>query len=180
MKLNIIKGTVYEFENFLSLDEKNTLLSIINNKLENNNTIYTENVSNEYWKDKYIQVENEVMSALLTKVKLLFNSYDHINPLSGINIFSVGHKMNEHSDEIGDPNIKYGVVIYINDDFNGGEICYPKLNLTHKPKSGSLIIHPGDIIHSVNTVLEGPPRYAITTFVHGTEKSPAVLKYENS
>ena len=174
MDLIIHSKDVYEFRNFLSIEEQHILLNIVQN--ENMNW---DSSNSDYWKGKNANVYHDVMKSIDEKVRDLFKNYTHINVIDAINRFLPGHSMGEHVDEVGHDEIQYGVVIYINDDFNGGEICYPTLNLVYKPVARSLIIHPGNLKHFVNEVLDGPTRYSMTTFVHGKKESPALVKYVN-
>ena len=64
--------------------------------------------------------------------------------------------------------IVFGVAIYLNDDFEGGELIYPKLGLSVTPKPGSMVIHEASLKHQVFPVVLGQ-RYSITTFVFGNE-----------
>lgn len=70
-----------------------------------------------------------------------------------------------HWDQENDPNIELGIVYYINDNYDGGELFYPKLNIEYKPKAGDLIIHPGTIeyMHGVRDVTSGV-RYSMNMF----------------
>jgi len=58
-------------------------------------------------------------------------------------------KMKQHIDgppeDLGmDHGVKtYGAVYYLTDQFDGGELVYPKLNFKFKPVANSLILHPG-------------------------------------
>jgi hypothetical protein len=171
MKKNIYGGCVYELEDFLSIEEQNIILSLI----ESSGDIWN-NGSEGYWKDKNARLDHEVMKHIDQRVKSLFDNATHINNIEAINRFRSGDEMGLHSDEIGNNEIQYGVVIYINDDFNGGEISYPTLDIVHKPKARSLIIHPGNLPHLVNKIIDGPTRYSITTFVHGTKDLPVTIK----
>lgn len=56
----------------------------------------------------------------------------------------------------------HSLVIYLNDDFEGGEIVYPSKNITYKPIKGSAVIHPAGAshIHKVNPVTKGD-RYCV-------------------
>jgi len=56
----------------------------------------------------------------------------------------------------------HSLVVYLNDDFEGGEIVYPTKNITYKPVKGSAVIHPAgaEHIHKVNPVTKGD-RYAL-------------------
>jgi hypothetical protein len=68
----------------------------------------------------------------------------------------------------------YGSIIYLNDNFEGGETFYPQYDIAIAPKSGKLAVHlgDGDHLHSVNEIKNGT-RYTIAAF-WGTEK-----KYDN-
>jgi predicted 2-oxoglutarate/Fe(II)-dependent dioxygenase YbiX len=54
------------------------------------------------------------------------------------------------------------VVAYINDDYEGGEIYFPRFNLTIKPKKGDIVIFPSTYIyeHASNDMISGK-KYAI-------------------
>lgn len=62
------------------------------------------------------------------------------------------------------------VVCFLNDDFGGGELVFPGLDLIIKPQAGTLVCFPADhnYIHGVNPVTAGH-RYTLVTWmrVHG-------------
>lgn len=62
------------------------------------------------------------------------------------------------------------VVYFLNDDFAGGELVFPGLDLVVKPRAGTLVCFPADhnYIHGVNPVTAGH-RYTLVTWmrVHG-------------
>jgi predicted 2-oxoglutarate/Fe(II)-dependent dioxygenase YbiX len=63
-------------------------------------------------------------------------------PLS-ISKYSTGKSMGPHVDDYNngdDPNIS--VVLYLNDDYEGGEINFPNQDITIKPEAGSIVIFP--------------------------------------
>jgi hypothetical protein len=66
--------------------------------------------------------------------------------------------------------IVFGIAIYLNDDFTGGELIYPTLGLSVTPRPGSMVIHKAHLKHQVFPVLERE-RYSITTFVFGDEST---------
>lgn len=59
----------------------------------------------------------------------------------------------------------YGSIIYLNQSFYGGETYYPNLDMSVKPKIGTIVIHPSDILHlhGVTNVNHGT-RYTIAGF----------------
>lgn len=69
----------------------------------------------------------------------------------------------------GSPNLypenDIASLVYLNDDYEGGEIYFPNQNLQFKPAAGSLVFFPGDInyLHGVTTVEHGI-RYTMPNF----------------
>jgi hypothetical protein len=82
-----------------------------------------------------------------------------------------GPGLGVHTDEIS-PNhpqynpyekiITHGFVVYLNDNYSGGEIFYPQKNISIKPKARSLVMHPGnkEYEHGVKDV-SGSIRYSL-------------------
>jgi predicted 2-oxoglutarate/Fe(II)-dependent dioxygenase YbiX len=58
------------------------------------------------------------------------------------------------------------VVYFLNDDFVGGELVFPELDLIIKPEAGTLVCFPSDhnYIHGVNPVTQGH-RYSPVTWM---------------
>lgn len=99
------------------------------------------------------------------------------------------HSDNKYIDEDG--NLKErpseiedrSVLLYLNDDYDGGNLIFPKHNISIKPKPGTLIFFEGDEnnIHGVEEVKSGkrinmitflwPKKYAGKSpeIVHGVE-----------
>lgn len=61
------------------------------------------------------------------------------SPLS-ISKYSEGQFMGPHTDEMTGAHLSG--VLYLNDEYSGGELCFPNQNLSIKPESGSMIIFP--------------------------------------
>ncbi len=54
--------------------------------------------------------------------------------------------MKTHFDSLkGDRVIS--LIVYLNDDYEGGEVCYPKQGLSLKMKKGDILIHPAIFTH---------------------------------
>ena len=62
------------------------------------------------------------------------------------------------------PLVDLAAVLYINDDYKGGELTFPDLELEIKPKAGSLVVWAGSERHGVNKIEEGN-RYTLITFL---------------
>lgn len=59
------------------------------------------------------------------------------------------------------------IVIYLNDDYEGGEIEFPNFNFKIKPESGTMFIFPSNFAytHIAHPVVSGT-KYAIVTWLH--------------
>ena len=175
-----LEKNIFYYENFLTTEMLNWLKSEINDDRPwqgigsgyENVEVDTENS----WFKNVKALKDENMQKVLRK------KLDDIMPTHGligertfqyprsIMRYPTGNMMGEHFD--GDPNfpginkIKWAGVMYINDDFEGGEIEYPNFNIKLKPKPGMLIVHHGgkDYLHKVNTITSGT-RYMMNTFV---------------
>jgi len=86
--------------------------------------------------------------------------------------------MGPHADNVYDMVTKSfvspvvaGVVFYINDDYEGGEIVYVNKGITHKPKANSFVCHPAfeEYKHGVLKVKNGT-RYILSTFIKNNEQ----------
>ena len=99
--------------------------------------------------------------------KTIFNflkkEYD-VNGFGYILRARMNDKMEIHIDNNEDKNIKYGVILYFNDNYDGGEVFYSDLNKSIKPEARSLILHRADIHHGVREVTKGI-RYYATAFL---------------
>jgi hypothetical protein len=87
-----------------------------------------------------------------------FDSFD----MGGAHIakFDPGWGMHEHFD-VSKPN-DIATIIYINDDYFGGEIYFPDYDISYKPSAGDLIMFPDnqDYVHGVKEI-GGSQRYTI-------------------
>jgi hypothetical protein len=86
--------------------------------------------------------------------------------------WDVGGFANPHSDNSdnhGHPNAfeinKYVAILYLNGDYEGGELYFPDHNIEFKPTEHSLIVFPGGVenIHGVREIISGT-RYTMVPF----------------
>lgn len=82
-----------------------------------------------------------------------FEEYDE----SKIHIarFIQGYGMHEHFDSTKPNDI--ATLIYLNDEYEGGEIYFPELNIFIKPQEGDLVCFPDtpDFVHGVKPIKDG-------------------------
>lgn len=121
------------------------------------------------WKDKVLNVHTyKLVDDLTNRLRDVFKEVD--TEVRGIGIIQrqyAGVPLKEHVDNHTDPSLDYATVIYVNDDYTGGEIFFSGRGLELKPKAGSLLIFPTDenYLHGVNPPGEGPVRYVMPSFV---------------
>jgi Rps23 Pro-64 3,4-dihydroxylase Tpa1-like proline 4-hydroxylase len=89
----------------------------------------------------------------------------------------------DNSDEDGNPTeferSKFAVFIYLNDNFDGGELYYPGLDLEYRPVAGEMIIHPGtkEYSHGVRAVYNGV-RITASSFITKKDMSDERFTFE--
>jgi hypothetical protein len=65
------------------------------------------------------------------------------------------HEIEKEIDTITKHFSIYGYIIYLNDNYEGGEIFYPEFNFSYKPKPGDLLVHDVNVPHGVKRILKG-------------------------
>lgn len=80
--------------------------------------------------------------------------------------YGKGQKFVNHIDDHQDFHRRLSLVYYLNDDYKGGEIVFPRFNITYKPNANELLLFPSTYVynHSVLPVLEGI-RYAVVSWL---------------
>lgn len=80
--------------------------------------------------------------------------------------YGKGQKFTNHIDDHPKYHRRLSSVYYINDNYDGGEINFPRFGISYKPKSNQMIIFPSTYVynHSVSPVTDGT-RYAIVSWI---------------
>lgn len=153
-------------DNFLSSKECDDLIDLYNNT-ENNN------YQNGIWigRSRFPKYNENQKNKLITERKRLseeyFNEKFEIDNLH-LMIWNVGHKMRPHSDYGGNnefPHREFASIIYLNDDYHGGNLVIPKLKFVNKPKKGQLVtFRGGKLFHGVTTITKGTRYTSICWF----------------
>ena len=83
----------------------------------------------------------------------------------GILKYGVGQKFVNHIDDHTDYHRRMSTIYYLNDNYEGGEINFPRFNITYKPVANDFIIFPSNYMynHSVSPVISGE-RYAVVSW----------------
>lgn len=165
-------------ENFISKENCEYLIrSAIGSDLwENGGTDFWANrVMNYTTLKKYDEVAGQIMlDANIRCSNVIRNNYHvpeiYSDTLQIIRWFP-GMEQPPHADDMTNTDITglehraFGSIIYLNDDYEGGNTYYPNYDIKITPKSGTLAVHPGDPehLHGV-TKIEGGMRYTIASF----------------
>lgn len=125
----------------------------------------------EDWVDKNAILENnEVLSTINNRLSTLFSSFPNLE-LQGVGSIQrqyEGVSLSYHVDSLSNPDVVFACVLYINDDFSGGQLHFPEIDLIYQPKRGAMIVFPSadKYLHGVLPVGSGPTRYALPAFVN--------------
>jgi hypothetical protein len=179
MKINRLSPDIYEIEDFLTLEQQAKVLEYCTNLDEQE---WWQSHNDDYKRGFFYGRQKlgalpKVFSEIDGNIANLFSQF---SVMYGVCLQR--HKddkpMAVHKDyHTFDPEsyVRFGIVLYYNDDYVGGEISYPSLEILHKPKARSLVLHGGNIKHGTKPVTNGPHRYFSTTFVRGSVEKPVIL-----
>ncbi len=118
---------------------------------------------NVFWDDKMLAISFPALRRELTKRTLdAFDNQYRINEIARIQRQYPGTELKVHHDQGYDMTLLRAVIIYLNDDYEGGEVGFPTHNLLIKPKVGDFNVFPGNMhyAHEVKKVLSGT-RYTL-------------------
>lgn len=146
--------------NVLSKDEHQFLLDFVNNnKFWRRQPWDSESVFHDDLPEEVINILNKVFTLAYEKSKNLYGV--DIDPVDkrrfNLLKFSEGMFLKPHVDTQSSEENHIAVIYYINNDYIGGEICFPKFNINIKPEPNSLIFFPGNenYLHQVIKVFKG-------------------------
>lgn len=92
------------------------------------------------------------------------NKSDYIVPPSyAISHWIIGESLEAHTDNLKkdhpdthSPRSIINALLYLTDDYTGGEIFFPEVKRSIKPKAGSVVVFDSDLMHGVNAVKAVP------------------------
>ena len=148
------RDKIYEFENLLSVDECNTIIDMAEPNIQKS-TVMSENPNHPGRTSSHVFLKAN--NDLLQKIDNIVYSYlqipvEHYEELQVVNYKST-QKYDAHYDAC-DPSeeickndterlgsLRYATfIIYLNDNFTGGETEFPKHNFKAKPKIGKAVL----------------------------------------
>lgn len=110
----------------------------------------------------------ELITSAVKSYKNTFKIEEEIKDAEsyGLLRYAVGEKYDQHYDGGTESARSISVLIYLNDDYEGGEIEFPFFNLKIKPKAGTLMLFPSNYAYShiAHPVISGT-KYVIVAFL---------------
>jgi len=133
-------------------------LGRVDNSIPNSmSEFFLSNLNNIFF-ESFDPIEKDYMSGY----GILTDSHDSY----GILKYGKGQKFTNHIDDHKDYHRRVSTVYYLNDNYTGGEINFPRFNINFKPKANQMIVFPSTYVynHSVSEVTEGF-RYAVVSWM---------------
>lgn len=123
------------------------------------------------WADKnlHLKTVQDVMLQLNKQITDIIKPHDHLiyYGLGTIQRQYEGSELRVHVDNYTDAYVAYAAIVYINDDYTGGELIFPTRDLKLHVPAGSLMMFPAtaDYPHGVLPPGPGPNRYVLPSFI---------------
>ena len=115
--------------------------------------------------DQYL----ELLSNTLNNYVNIFNIEESIKISEdfGLLKYSSGEYYHSHYDGGTESGRSISAILYLNDDYEGGEIDFVNFGIKIKPKAGTFMLFPSNYAyrHIANPVTSGT-KYAIVTWIH--------------
>jgi len=177
MNIHKIAPDLYEIKNLVGSEKLNEMLLFIESLKEED---WLVDGMEEFWYGNQTNSAKHISDEIYNSIMSLFDS-----DISGSSVAIQRYKRDKHIKEHRDywlydldHHIRFGLLFYFNDNYEGGELYYPELNIKIKPDPGSLFIHGGNILHQSLPVSSDSVRYFATAFLRGTKDIPVVLNQE--
>ena len=127
-----------------------------------------------------VVLENASKTFFVTLNNLFFEHFDPIekdymttyttgsdwHDTYGILKYGPGQQFTNHIDDSVKYHRRISTVYYLNENYTGGEINFPRFSIKFKPKANQMLIFPSTYVynHSVSPVIEGE-RYAVVSWL---------------
>jgi hypothetical protein len=130
-------------------------------------TVSGEGSDNQVMKDMHNQMYFLLMASTIPYTqKYNINEYLYHEPYQALKYRS-GEFYKAHYDGGTESGRSISAVVYLNDDYEGGEIEFPNFKIKLKPEKGMLILFPSNYAyaHIAHPVTKGT-KYSLVTWIH--------------
>ena len=162
----VIPG-IYVISDFISQDQVKEVMDFLKANKDKTLRVDETNPNPKMMDNRLIDIVGKGLSISNIDFNPLFNGLYSPLPIMNIMKYEIGDVFPPHQDTSVYCPIEsdWGLVLYINDDFEGGELYYPEKNLTYVPQSGDLVIHGAseEFAHGTTPIISGT-KYVATSF----------------
>lgn len=130
---------------------------------------YESSVRIDYDTPESTLVLNDMASALSSYADIIESTVDESNYALGafwiahVSKYYVGGRASIHRDEdFTEDNGIYTTIVYLNDEYEGGEVTFAEHDVTIKQAAGDVLIFPSYYLHYSDPVLSGEKYMAIS------------------
>ena len=153
------------FENSVTDEDCNYLINFLDNAEGGYNEI-------DIIRKLIVRPESEIIKNILLKIldkaKQEFNNNDLFITSYMISSYKPGYSMHVHVDTVDMRECnKISMVLYLNNEFSGGDIFFPIIDFKHSPKAKELVCflsEPKENAHGVE-IIESGKRYVMPIFI---------------
>jgi hypothetical protein len=149
---------IFSRENFLSKTLCDEIIDIYNVNYSKQNFEYGGTYPYWIYHDEEYKTHHDSIKSVIASVTDLCRLFDKESKLETCQVvkWPVGASQQEHVDPPGDT---YAALVYLNDDYTGGETCFHGAKIT--PEKGKLLLFSSrELYHWVNFVREAE-RYTL-------------------
>jgi Rps23 Pro-64 3,4-dihydroxylase Tpa1-like proline 4-hydroxylase len=119
--------------------------------------LFFKNLNNLFF-ESFDLIEKDYMSS--------YGIFSEWHDSYGILKYGEGQQFTNHIDDHPSFHRRVSTVYYLNDNYIGGEINFPRFNISLKPKANQMLMFPSTYVynHSVSPVIQGE-RYAVVSWL---------------
>lgn len=153
------KEEIKSIKNFIDPEDAQKIIDLMN-RLKSENKLMSERKDNTY---RLYNSDDEIVKEFVKKYSSKFINGQNLYVSEQLVAFYEEGAFMSHHVDVGDDSEVISTVIYLNDDYTGGELSFPEINggYTYKPEKYELVYFPTPYLHGVNPVKSGK-RYIIT------------------
>ena len=128
------------------------------------NIIKTDFIERDGFWDEMVHKEESLVNTLLPYISIIQaeveGAYEiSVKPIHDPYIvkWTPGKALGPHVDDLGTEHNHISTILYLNDEYTGGTVSFLTHNLSIKPKTGDLLIFPGNLnyAHEVTEITSG-------------------------
>ena len=120
--------------------------------------------------DQNNEIHKELLQTVIDGINLYGERFPQLRVTSGEHLrvmrYTKGGFYALHADGGANNPRNLSIVLFLNDDFEGGELEFPEFDLKLKPKAGQLVLFPSSFVytHKSNEIIDGTKYCMVSWF----------------